>query len=122
MAVVNIEKDLSSPDKQRRMLALLYIWINRDARYLSPVKDLLVRDPDQEVRARCAWVLDHLRDITAADALLEALSDGDWGVRSNAGWGLVHLGPEISERVTSVLRESHSDEAREMAALVLQRL
>lgn len=86
---------------------------------------LLLRDPDQEVRERAAWALDQLRSPVAVPALIEALCDTSFGVRSNAGWALVHLAqytvPElVVPDVIDVLSSSDDEDARQMAFLVLQ--
>ena len=119
---ISLREALQSADKERRLTALSEIWVNRDRAYLDDVTDLLRADPDAEIRARSAWVLDNLRDLATKDFLLEALNDRDRNVRSNAGWALVRLGRDVAEDVKRVLTLTKNDETREMAELVLQRI
>jgi HEAT repeat protein len=74
------------------------------------------------VREAAAWVLDQLNDSRAIPALMGALHDATWSVRSAVGWALVHLGPAAQEAVRRVLRETQNLDAREMAEMVLARL
>jgi hypothetical protein len=117
-----IRAHLTSGDKNRRLLVLSQIWINRDLDYLNEVKHLLRSDPDPEIRAKSAWVLDNYRDISSKDILLDALNDHDRNVRYNAGCALMHLGRDVVEDVQRVLRLTESHDTREMANMILLRI
>jgi HEAT repeat protein len=118
----SIKQDLRSADKKKRLSALTRIWADRLGDHMDEVKNMLRDDPDPEIRARSAWVLDVFSDMSAKDVLLTALYDHDGAVRSNAGWALVHLGRDVAEDVSRVLQTSDSDETREMAQMILQRI
>lgn len=88
---------------------------------------MLLRDHDPDVRERAAWALDQLCSPQTVPALIEALTDEAFGVRSNAGWALVHMAqrniPElVVPDVIDVLSDSHNDDARQMAYLVLHHI
>ena len=67
----------------------------------------MLNDPIDEVRARAAWTLDNLKEQRAFPALIKAIHDQSFGVRS------------AMERI---YRESDNYDAREMALLVLKYL
>lgn len=86
---------------------------------------MLLRDRDSDVRERAAWALDQLCSPQTVPALIEAMTDTSFGVRSNAGWALVHIAqrtiPElVVPDVIDVLSDSRNEDARQMAYLVLQ--
>lgn len=119
---MSISKDLNSKDKQRRLSGISRVWFEKDPHHRDEVKQLLCSDPDPEIRARSAWVLDNFCDFSTKNVLLDALNDGDRNVRSNAGWALVHLGKDVREDVERVLRQTTSEDTREMAHLILLRI
>jgi hypothetical protein len=61
-------------------------------------------------------------DLRTKDGFLAALEDSAWGVRSQAGWGLVHLGEAVREDVLRLARTSKNPDTLEMARLVLERI
>jgi hypothetical protein len=118
----SIKEDLHSADKKTRLSALTRIWADRITHHIAEVKNILRYDSDPEMRARSAWVLDNLSDMSSKDVLLTALYDDDAVVRSNAGWALVHLGSDVAEDVRRVLQMAEGDETRQMALMILQRI
>ncbi len=111
----------AAPDDRRTALALAAR--HGVYRAIGPATRML-HDPDAEIRASAATALDRLGAREAVPALLEALCDTDWRVRSNAGWALVHFAesgdPGVVPGVTGVLDLSDDPDVREMARLVLQ--
>jgi hypothetical protein len=116
-----ISTDLASSDPQERVRALSRVAIARDLRWFDRVASL-VDDTSPEVRGRAVLALDNIGDSRAKNLFIAALADPDWFVRSNAGWGLVHLGKQVELEVEEVAAKSESQAAREMARLVLERL
>jgi HEAT repeat protein len=115
-----LNEELRSPDAEKRLQALTLIAVRREENHIDRVIELLRTDPNPKVRECAAWALDNLCDIRAKQALLEALSDPEWGVRSNAGWALVHLGKLAVDEVRRIVEQSPNPDAREMARLVLE--
>jgi hypothetical protein len=120
--MVDIRAGLADQSPEARARALLHVAHTKDSSFLDDVMWLVLTDPEAVVRERAAWVLDNLRDMRAKEVLLQALRDNTWGVRSNAGWGLVHLGQGVADDVQRVAATSDNPDAREMARLVLKRL
>jgi HEAT repeat protein len=113
---------LSSSDATRRREALLEIISDRLAGYRVRISNLMLQDESAEVRTLAAYALDRLGADAATPALLRALSDPCFSVRSAAGWALVQVCADAPENVQSVLNASCDPYAREMAKLVLERL
>jgi len=113
---------LSDANPKTRCMALRKIAVHRIAELTEVVVTLLEKDRNTEVRAAAAWTLDQLQDPKTIPALMKAIHDPWWSVRSDAGWALVHLGPVVREAVEQVLRETTNPDAREMAELILARL
>jgi hypothetical protein len=113
---------LDSPHVEQRLLALARIALDRDETCLHRVMGLLQTETNARIRERAAWTLDCLNRREAVPNLIQALEDPEWGVRSNAGWALVHLGQVVRDEVQRVLNENPNPDAREMARLVLERL
>jgi HEAT repeat protein len=82
----------------------------------------MLQDQVDEVRNRAAFALDSFNDSKALPALIKAIHDPSWGVRSSAGWALVHLGEIVRNDVENILENSTNFDAREMAQLILDRL
>ncbi|MCP4700880.1 MAG: HEAT repeat domain-containing protein [Gammaproteobacteria bacterium] len=122
MAIANLQKLLKSDIEDEKIYALTVIAVEKLKEHIGPVIDLLVLDPLTSIREKAAWALDELNDKEAIPALLNAIHDPAWGVRSNAGWGLVHLGEVIKSDMKDIVETSSSKDAKEMAELVLQRL
>lgn len=119
---------LDSENPRERTLALTYIGKQRMYSALEACVASL-RDEDDETRAMAAWALDRMGIPAAAavPALLDALRDPVFGVRSNAGWALVHLARRTMPHVVvpdviDVLKDSESANARQMAYLVLHNI
>nr|WP_225937887.1 HEAT repeat domain-containing protein [Myxococcus sp. RHSTA-1-4] len=96
--------------------------LDKNPRYLDRLLGLLRTDSHIEVRAHAALAIDELRDIRAKDGLLAALEDPAWNVRSQAGWGLVHLGHAVRDDVLRIAQTSDNADAVQMARLVLARI
>jgi HEAT repeat protein len=121
-ALEAIEQKLLSSLPDDRIDGLMAIAKFHHYQYLDKVINLLLHDSVESVRERAAWALDELNDTNALSALIEAIHDPSWSVRSGAGWALVHLGSVAVPEVRRVSVESRDVNAREMAALILQRL
>ena len=113
-----LRAELMSADPSVQILAAR--WYAR-AKPSELVDDLieLGRSPDAEVRAAAWWAIDQMRAAAAIPQLVEGLDDPDFVARSNAGWALVHIGPEVLPYVEATAAHSASADAREMAGLVL---
>ena len=118
----NIIDGLESFIPKKRIETLNYIAIERVNGYLEKVMEIMLQDSVNEVRERAAYALDSLNDSKALPALIEAIHDPVWGVRSSAGWALVHLGDIVRNDVQNVFDNSTNPDAREMAQLILVRL
>lgn len=116
----SLAQDLRSCEADTRLLALTRVAVAGEQEHIPRAIELLHGDVDPRVRERAAWALDNLCDIRAKQALLEALSDPEWAVRSNAGWALVHLGKVVVDDVRHIAEQSLNPDAREMARLVLE--
>jgi HEAT repeat protein len=122
--------NLHHDDAQVRRMTLFMVGGNRLLSATSAAMALMLYDHDPEVRATAAWALDQLNNVEAASALVAALQDPAYNVRSNAGWGLVNMGRRrdspasraITQQVIAVLRDGKTWETREMAHQVLVRL
>lgn len=119
---IKIAEQLDSTSDNDRIRALSKIAIHRSMEHLNRAIELMLSDQSDIVREKAAWVVDNLNDPRAAYALLRAIHDPCWGVRSNAGWALVHLGNVVRSDVEQIVRTSSNTDAREMATLILQRL
>ena len=90
----------------------------------------MLSDKEVEVRAAAAYALDKINNVEATPALIAAMDDPSFDVRSNAGWALVNIGRRrdspasraVTGAVIQVLRYGKSMSTREMAYLVLTRL
>lgn len=120
---IDIATLLSSEDGEDRKKALTEIAIYGYPEHFERVIELMLSDPVNGVRRDAAWALDNLNDARALPALVKAIHDRSFGVRSAAGWALVHLGEELVRAdMERIHRESGNAGAREMALLVLQNL
>jgi HEAT repeat protein len=84
-----------------------------------------LHDHDGDVRAMAAWALDRLGSPETVPDLIAALYDPLFGVRSNAGWALVHIAQRnvpqvVVPDVVDVMVEGDNADARQMAYLVLR--
>ena len=120
--IKDITDRIKSSDKSDRISALTEVAIFQLSDLLEPSIDIMLRDPLPEVRERAAWTIDNLKDERALTALVQAIHDDAFGVRSAAGWGLVHLGNKVIPYMKEILQTSDSPRAREMADLVMMNL
>ena len=118
----NINDKLDSPDPKERISVLSCIAFERTDGHLEKIVWIMLHDPVDEARERAAYALDNFNDSKALPALIKAIHDPSWGVRSTAGWALVHLGEIVRNDVTNVLEKSTNPGAIEMAKLILVRL
>lgn len=119
---VDLGKLLQSPSAEERLRGLLEAALEAHPQHLERMLELLQTDANAQVRIHAALALDTLQDPRTKEGLLSALSDGNWDVRSQAGWGLVHLGEAVREDVLRIARNSKNPDAVEMARLVLAKL
>jgi HEAT repeat protein len=118
---------LNNSDPDERRVALALIGRMRYHALLEHVVTAMITDFDADVRAMAAWTLDLMSSADTIPALIDAMHDASFGVRSNAGWALVHLAQRLTPAmvvpdVIDVLEEDDYPEARRMAYLVLQRI
>jgi HEAT repeat protein len=120
---VDVGELLWSTSVEDRLRGLMSVaFLAPEPQHLERLLELLRDDPHARNREHAALALDALGDIRAKDGLLAALEDPIWGVRSQAGWGLVHLGKAVLEDVLRVARTAKNPDAVEMARLVLDRI
>jgi hypothetical protein len=113
-----------SPSPRKRVVGLVHAARRRLPCAVSVALRALETDPDEDVRSTAAWVLDVVGAAEALPALVRALYDDTFTVRSSAGWALVHLGQNGHEtsvvtEMDTVLRSARRPPPREMARLVL---
>lgn len=118
----DVEALLQSMNAPERLRGLVKATRARDSRHMARLLEILQTDGVPKLREQAAMALDELRDLRAKDGLLAALQDSAWDVRSQAGWGLVHLGDAVRGDVLRIAATSKSPEVLEMARLVLERL
>lgn len=115
--------DVNSDEPEERVRALTAIGVRGSTEHLDVAINRMLADSIEEVRARAAWAIDNLNDPRACSALVRAIHDPSFSVRSAAGWALVHLGWEaVGAEMERICRVSNDNRAREMASLVLQHL
>lgn len=115
---------LRSPSPRKRVVGLVQAARRRLPCAVSVALRSLCDDPDEDVRSTAAWVLDVVGAAEAVPALVRALYDVSFAVRSSAGWALVHLGQAgqettVVDEMDTVLRSARGPDPREMARLVL---
>jgi HEAT repeat protein len=125
-SIAELVELLASLNPRERALGLTFVGKQRCYAMQSRTTEALM-DSDDDVRAMAAWALDRLSSPASVPALLGALHDPVFGVRSNAGWALVHMArrlmPEmVVPDVIEVLSDSSDDNARQMAYLVLHHI
>lgn len=118
---------LRSKDAQERRLGLILAGKQCEYAAVPFCSRALLTEIDDELRALAAWALDMLCSPVTVPALVEAMHDNSFDVRSNAGWALVHIAqrtiPElVIPEVIDVMRDSDSYDARQMAYLVLRNI
>lgn len=117
-----IRDKVESSSVDDRLFALSQIAIFKMEDFLETVINLMLTDPSSEVREKAAWAVDNLRDERALPALVKAIHDNAFVVRSAAGWGLVHLGNKVIPHMQEIIEKSDDRRAKEMAGLVLSHL
>lgn len=118
---------LRSKDPNERRLGLMLAGKQYEYGAVPFCSRALLTEDDDEIRALAAWALDMLGSPVTVPALVEAMHDPAFDVRSNAGWALVHVAqrtiPEIVvPEVIDVMRDSDNYDARQMAYLVLRNI
>lgn len=108
-----------SSHKEDRLQALLEIRVFQIDDLLDLVIDLMLHDEFAEVRESAAVTIDNLKDERALAALIQAMCDSTFGVRSSVGWGLVHLGNKVIPYMQEIIEKSDNEGAKEMAHFVL---
>jgi HEAT repeat protein len=102
-----------------RLRALIEIRVFQLKELLDIVIDTMLNDKSPEVRESAASTLDNLNDERTLQSLIQAIHDNTFGVRSAAGWGLVHLGDKVIPYMQEIIEKSDNAGAKEMAHLVL---
>jgi len=120
--VQEISDKVKSGNTDERLFALSQIAVFQIKDLLDMAIDVMLNDPSAEVRERAAFTVDNLNDERALAALLQAIHDKTFDVRSAAGWGLVHLGNKVTPYMEEIMEKSNDPGAREMAKLVLSNL
>ena len=120
--IKDITDRIKSNNKSDRISALIEVAIYQLSELLELSVDIMLNDPSSEVRERAAWAIDNLKDQRALPALIKAIHDDTFGVRSAAGWGLVHLGEQVIPYMKEIRQTSDNSGARQMADLVLVNL
>ena len=120
--IKDITDRIKSNNKSDRISALIEVAIYQLSELLKLSVDIMLNDPSSEVRERAAWAIDNLKDQRALPALIKAIHDDTFGVRSAAGWGLVHLGEQVIPYMKEIRQTSDNSGARQMADLVLVNL
>ncbi len=125
--IPTIKRQLRSDDPSQRTVALVLIGKSRVHSLMPDVIAMLEHDVSDDVRAMAAWTLDLLGDPDTIPYLINAMYDKSFGVRSNAGWALVHIGKRIIPNlvvpdVIEVLKDDDNFDARQMAYMVLTRI
>ncbi len=113
--------NLRSPDPDVRRLALFLAGREGLVEAKSRAVNLMLTDEEPDVRAAAAWALDQFSHPATIPALVDALADPVFDIRSNAGWALVRMGEMAVEPTIAALRQGTKD-ARQMAYLVLVRI
>jgi len=117
-----ISKLITSGNIDDRLSALSQIAIFRLKDFLDVTADIMLTDLSSIVRERAAWALDNLNDERALSAFVTAIHDEQFGVRSTAGWGLVHLGDIVVPYMQEIIEKDENLDAKQMANLVLDNL
>ncbi len=122
LSIQEIRDKVESGNVDDRLFALSRIAVFKMEDFLETAVNLMLTDLSSEVREKAAWAVDNLNNERALSALIEAVHDNTFGVRSAAGWGLVHLGDKVVPYMQEIIQKSGNPGAREMAKLVLKNL
>lgn len=122
-----IRRRLDSKNLDDRRVAAVMIGKSRQYDYVDDLITLLLHDLSAEVRSMAAFALDLLGSADAIPALITALYDHSFDVRSNAGWALVNIAKRMMPQLVipdaiDVLKDESNPHARQMAYLVLSRI
>jgi Uncharacterized protein containing a TIR (Toll-Interleukin 1-resistance) domain len=120
--VEEISKLVLKGNKDDRLSAISKIAIFNIKDLLDITIDVMLNDLSPLVRERAAWALDNLNDERALSAFITAIHDENFGVRSAAGWGLVHLGDRVIPYMQEIIEKDENPEAKQMARLVWENL
>jgi TIR domain/HEAT repeats len=120
--VTEVRKLIASENTTDRLSALSQIAVFKLKDLLDTTIDIMLHDGSPRARERAAWALDNLNDQRALSALITALHDENFGVRSAAGWGLVHLGEIVMPSMQEVIENDEDLNAKQMARFVLSNL
>ncbi len=85
-------KDLKSEDRLIQRFAVDAIGELPEKTMLPALADALATSPDPYVRQRAAWGLGQIDDESIVASLKAALSDADWGVKTQAAAQLARRG------------------------------
>lgn len=120
--IAEISRLIASGNADDRLVALSQIAVFRLEDLLEVTIDIMLNDLSSTIRERAAWALDNLNDERALSAFISAIHDGEFLVRSTAGWGLVHLGDIVIPYMQEIIEKDENPDAKEMAKLVLEHL
>ena len=120
--VDEISKLVTKGNTDDRLSAVSKIAIFNIKDLLDITIDVMLNDLSPLVRERAAWALDNLKDERALSAFITAIHDENFGVRSAAGWGLVHLGDKVIPYMQEIIEKDENADAKQMARLVLENL
>jgi hypothetical protein len=120
--VEEISKLITQGNTDDRLSAISKIAIFNIKDLLDTTIDVMLNDLSPFVRERAAWALDNLNDERALSAFITAIHDENFGVRSAAGWGLVHLGDKVIPYMQEIIEKDENADAKQMARLVLENL
>jgi hypothetical protein len=123
-SVEELTEYIRSDNPEERRLGLVLVGKQQEYALLPWASRLLLVDEDENIRALAAWALDKLGSPVTVPALIEALYDPAFDVRSKAGWALVHIAERtiplvVVPDVVEVLCNKLNADARQMAYLVL---
>lgn len=93
---------------------------------MSDICIQFLEDRSREVREFAAWALDQIASPEAVPYLIRALHDPAFGVRSNAGWALIHIAhrtlPNVVVPDVIDVLQGPDENAQQMAYLVLHHI
>lgn len=120
--VTEIRQLLASEKGEDRLSGLSQVAVFRIQALLETTLNIMLKDRSALVRERAAWAIDNLNDERALSAFIMALRDENFGVRSAAGWGLVHLGEIVKPHMQEIIEKDENPNAKQMARFVLSNL
>ncbi len=88
----------------------------------SRLATLLLEDPSEEVRRTAALSLGKIGHVTAATALVQALSDPDSDVRAYSAWALGQIGEDVNDEAAVRLAGTLADRDRSVKRAAAQAL